>query len=335
MLMARLSSVSTICLALIGPGLAAGVTAQQRAAPSGPADDVVVVGHRPPRCRPHQGDPQDAVDLSAATDGHPQTIRVNAATGKLALVPDDYPETGPLIWQRAAQRMDQYVFRTPSGGDTVCIGARGSHVPGEAQLRRAFAAQRYWGKYMLLSALVAARDAGRIDMWIAAGARNPRPVDSKDIGRDVVAGGFKPVPITGNYTWRQVNFLIGPIPCLAAQISYGVQLQGGGDVWVSKPAFVEVPEDRLSPSMKRRPHGAAMLESDPVCRYFREGRPLWERHGNEYRIAGRDAVVPSNLLFDRHDDPFGNDPAGADGTSRGEYTYLSRERITAPGLIEF
>jgi len=285
-------------------------------------DEIVIVGRRPPRCHPRPGDPQDAVDLRAAASGRRQTIRIDPATGQYALVEDDYPETGPEVWQRAAQHMDQFVFRTPANGDPICIGVRTRSMVGEAQLRRAFAARPYWGKYMLLSVYLATRDAGPVAMWIAAGAKDPRPRGEGDITRDIVAGGPKPVPIGANESWRQVNLLVGPIPCMAAQISYGVQIQGRGSVWLAKPHFVEVPEDKLSPSMKARLHGAAMLRSDPICAHYLKRERLYVRRDVDMVGLPSDAdLYPGLVLYRR--------------TDGDRFELIPYRDGFAPGVVEF
>jgi len=270
------------------------------------SDDIVVVGVAP-RCRERSGDPQDVVDVSSALiDGRrQQTVRQNPANGRYALTPDDFPISGPLVWQRAGTRIQDFVFRTPSDAKPICIGARRQFVSGVGQLRRAFDAKPFWGKYMILTAAVSARRAGRVDMWIAAGANDPRPRGDRDIGRDIVAGGFKHVPITGDYQWRQVNFLIGPIPCMAAAISYGVQLQGGGDVWVANPHFVEVPEEKLSPSMRKARHGEEMLRHDPICQHQLQGMQLWTMRGSiPIEIKSDAPLYPGLLLLNKIDGGF-------------------------------
>lgn len=308
------------CVALVGVAVAAQRTSDAAQNPSEPANgepEIVVHGY-PPRCHPRPGDPQDAVEMSAAASGHRQVIRIEPANERYALVPDDYPSTGPEEWQRAAIRMDHFVFRVPTNGDPICIGTRTPYASGEAQLRRAFAAKPYWGKYMVLSAFVATRNAVRVDMWIAAGAKDPRPRLESEIGRDIVAGGFKRVPIIGNYSWQQVNFLLGPIPCMASQISYGVELQGGGNVWLAKPSFVEVPEDKLSPSMKLLPHGEAMLRSDPICGHYLRKERLYVRSGGTFAALPTDAdLYPQRVLY---------------RWKGGQYQLIDYPK---PGLIEF
>jgi hypothetical protein len=175
---------------------------------------------------------------------------------------------------------------------------------------------------MILTADVAAREAGGVDMWIAAGAEDPRPIDDANLGRDIVAGGFKPVPISGDFAWKRVRFLIGPISCMAAQISYGIQLQDGGDAWLARPRFVEVPEQRLSPSMRRVLHGAAMLRSDPICRYRLQNAPLYIFQGKRAVLLPPGSPVYPGMRISAPQ---------PDGSLRG-VNYRAR---FAPGIIKF
>jgi hypothetical protein len=285
-------------------------------------DDIVVVGV-PPRCRPRSGDPQDLVDVSSSTIAGrgQQTIQRDPASGGYALVADNFPITGPFIWQRAGTRIRDYTFRVTSDGEPICIGAHHRFVRGLGQLRRAFDAKPFWGKYLLLTASVSARRAGRVDMWIAAGATDPRPRSDKDIGRDIVAGGFKHVPITGDYQWRQVNFLIGPIPCMATAISYGVQLQGGGDVWLANPHIIEVPEHKLSPSMRKDRHGDKMLRDDPICRHQLGKERLWTMRGSLPVQVGDDTPLHPGLALLTKDE--------------NGYEPVRYDRAFPLGLIEF
>ncbi len=295
-----------LALLLATPLLAAPSPQSSPAAKTGEApaaeDDIVVTGSVP-RCRPRPDDPQDAADLSVGIGGrNQQLVWHDPRTDRYALVPDHFPTADPARWQRAGVRLRDFVFRVPDDGEKVCIGARSRFGGGKAQLRRAFAARPHWGKYMILTADVAARKAGRVDMWIVAGAEDPRPITDRTLGRDIVAGGFSHVPISGNFAWKRVRFLIGPLPCMAAQISYGIQLQDGGDAWLARPRFVEVPEDSLSPSMRRLPHGAAMLRDDPICRYRLAGAPLYAlRAGSYAKLKAGDPLYPGMVLAaDQH-----------------------------------
>lgn len=298
MVFKRLLSAALMLAGGACPSAAQNATDEVVPAASRASDDIVVVGVAP-RCRERSGDPQDAVDVSSALiDGRlQQTIRQDPASGRYALTPDDFSISSPLVWQRAGTHIRNFIFRTPIDAEPICIGARKQFVSGIGQLRRAFDAKPFWGKYMILTAAVSARRAGRVDMWIAAGANDPRPRGDRDTGRDIVAGGFKHVPITGDYRWRQVNFLIGPIPCMAASISYGVQLQGGGDVWVANPHFVEVPEEKLSTSMRKVRHGGEMLRQDPICRHQLQGMELWTVRGSIPTKVKSDAPLYPGLLL--------------------------------------
>lgn len=265
--------------------------------------DVVVVGV-PPRCRPLPGDPQDAVDLHGAAAKDAQTIRIDPTTGRYVLVADDFPTTGPDVWQRAGTRLGNFVFRARPTSRTACIGMKNGAWSGVAQLRRQFAARPVWGSYVMLSTRIATRKAGRVDVWIAAGANHDWRGQAPDHRQTMMGGGFKSVPLTGDYRWREANFLIGPVPCSAAAISYGVQLQGGGDVWLSDPHFVVVPETSLSPTMRGVPHGAAMLAGNPICRHFLNGEQLWRRSNSVIIPAGDNDILANAALYTREGETF-------------------------------
>ncbi|MET3710153.1 hypothetical protein ABIC65_000833 [Sphingomonas trueperi] len=308
---------------LLGASTLQSSQTRQTMAPPDIADDEIVVTGTVPRCWPRTDDPQDAVDRDAGTGPRGrQLIWRDVTKQRYALVPDHFPTADPMLWQRAGVRLKDFVFRVPEDGEKVCIGARNRFGGGVAQLRRGFDASPYWGRYMILTANVAARKAGRVDMWIAAGAEDPRPIDHANLGRDIVAGGFKQVPISGDFAWKRVRFLIGPIPCMAAQISYGIQLQDGGDAWMARPRFVEVPEERLSPSMRRVLHGAAMLWADPICRYQLQNAPLYTFEGKRPVL-----LAPGSPVYPR----MRISAPQPNGALRG-VDYRAR---FAPGIIEF
>lgn len=305
-----------------GPGILALASlghAQGTDVAMGSEPDVVVVGI-PPRCRSLAGDPQDAVDLHGASANAAQTIRIEKANGRYVLVEDDFPTTGPEIWQRAGKRLDNFIFRARPTSRTACIGMNKGATSGVAQLRRQFAARPTWGSYVMLSTRIATRKAGRVDVWIAAGANHDWQGQAPDHRLTVMGGGFKQVPLTGDYRWQEANFLIGPIPCSAAAISYGIQLQGGGDVWLSDPHFIIVPERSLSPSMRQISHGQAMLASNPICRHFLKGVPLWRRSDRGYSPASDNDILAHAVLYTREGETF---------------RIVTDAELRSPGVTEF
>jgi hypothetical protein len=302
------------------------------------ADDIIVEGVPeivvkgiPPRCKPREGDPQDAVDLRpAAAKSQQQIVRRDPATGRYVLAPDDYPTGTRTEWQRDGTRLDNFVFRVPVDDGALCIGAVKRNESSFAQLRRAFPARPLWGRYVVFSAEIATRNAERVDMWIAAGVNG---LKSERLEESVVAGGPKRVPLRGNYRWQRVNLLMGPVPCLADQVSYGVTLRTGGDVWMRRPVFVEVPEAQLSPSMRKRPHGSAMLRSDPVCRHRAGDDVLWKlpRHPGGGAGPGPnmgfipmkpgEQLTPRSMVFTKR--------------STQQFDSVDLRKSFAPGITEF
>lgn len=263
-----------------------------------PLTELVIRGY-PPHCRRVSTDLQDAVDLNVASDQQ-QVVRIDPATGRFALFPDDYPETGPADWQRVGTHIDQFVFRVPSDSTPICIGSRIGSPTGFAQLRRAFAARPYWGKVIRFTGFVATRSVRDVRFWLAAGSgrfRGGRPVR---LGSNIVAGGPTPPAIFGNSGWTPLSFTIGPIPCMATQISYGVTLNGPGDVWLHQVALEEVPDGQLSPAVRRRTRGRAYLEEDPICRHFLTGERLSiksEDRNGVTPLADDNDIAPGAVIF--------------------------------------
>ena len=219
--------------------------------------------------------------MSAATAApqRRQVIRVDPATGKLGVFPDDYPSTGPDVWQRSGTWMDDYVFRVPADGTPLCIGSRKTPSPGVVQLRRAFEARAYWGKVMRFSAYVATRHVGSVSFWIATGTGKYEVGRKVKLGSNILkAAHFPSVPLQGNHTWIPISYTFGPFPCGGAQISYGVTLEGGGDVWLYQPKLEEVRDSEI-PSYPR--HGRAYLTTDPVCRHFIYGTEVVVGHAGK------------------------------------------------------
>jgi hypothetical protein len=231
------------------------------------AGEVVVHGY-PPHCHPRPGDPQDEVDLRAAVASpqQQQVVRIDPATGKLGLFPDDYPSSSSDMWQRDCKRLNDYVFRVPSDDTPLCIGSRNPNSPGLAQLRRAFDARAYWGKVMRFTAFVATRHVAGVSFWIATGAGQYEVGHKVKLGSNILLSGhFPSAPLRGNHEWMPITYTIGPFPCGGSQISYGVTLDGGGDVWLYQPKFEEIPDNALPRHLL---HGKAYLDSDRICRHF-------------------------------------------------------------------
>ena len=74
------------------------------------ANEIVVIGKRPPRCRPLASDPQDAVDLSSPPQARSVAIQRDPATGDFELVQDTFPMLGPDTWQRAGAGLDEFAY---------------------------------------------------------------------------------------------------------------------------------------------------------------------------------------------------------------------------------
>jgi len=260
----RTAKCLAVALTVVLPGSESSA-AQPAAAPAPVDAGEVVIRAFPPHCRPAIGDPQDEVDLSPAAAGSAQqVVRLDPASGKYILTADDYPTTAPGIWQRDGVRLQEFVFRVPTDGNPLCIGTRGSRSLGLAQLRQAIDAKPYRRKILRFTAWVATRQANAVRFWLVAGT-NERPKF-----RNIVASsGNWNEPVTGSKSWFPVSLTIGPLPCNADQVSFGMTLDGRGDAWMYRPRLEQVDKHGLTAEERKQSEKAAaairMLDSGGTC----------------------------------------------------------------------
>lgn len=233
----------------------------QAAAPPAPAveaptPDVVVIAHVP-HCLARSGDPADAIDVTPRPgEPLPQIIRPDWKTGKLGVFLDDFPPVGPTFWQRNGSRLDDFRFRVPENEDgPYCIGSKQGYPGTYASVRRGFDAKPYLGKVVRFTAYVATWRAGNVIFWLAGGAGKYREGYRAPLGVGIMSGGNSEAkPIKGTHSWMPISYTIGPVDCSVTQISYGVVLDGGGDVWFYKPKFEVVPEAELPRDVRHKEH---------------------------------------------------------------------------------
>jgi len=218
-----------LAVSLLAPHICSAQAANPARETADPTE--VVIKAYPPHCHPVPGDPQDGVDLSmVGGSAEQQVVQIDPISGKYVLTRDDYPTTAPGVWQRDGTRLHEFVFRVPKDGNPLCIGTRGSHSLGLAQLRQAIDARPYRRKVLRFTAWIATRKVDAVRLWLAAGT-NERP---KFFNIVASSGNWKE-PVVGSKGWFPVGLTIGPLPCNADQISFGVTLDGGGDVWMYQP----------------------------------------------------------------------------------------------------
>jgi len=217
-------------------------SAQGTSAPT--PDEIVIVAH-PPRCTPQTDDPIDLIDTTPKPgDAGQRVIRPDWRSGKMGVYMDDYPVTGPTFWQRVGERLDQYRFRVPENDAPMCIGSKRGYPGGFAQLRRALDAEPLRGHMLRFTAFVATWKAAGVTFWLAAGRGKYVEGRKEVLGRNIVMGdNTDKQPISGTTRgWVPVSFTIGPVPCYATQVSYGLTLISGGDLWIYKASLDIDPE---------------------------------------------------------------------------------------------
>lgn len=204
-----------------GPGDAA---ADQPIIVTGTRD--IVVNGRARHCRRLPNDPVDRVDATPPAARRRQSEIVPVGNGKYVFQPVEEKVTGPLFWARTGTGIDQYVFRAPTDGSALCIGARWPDPEGWGQLRRLVDAAPYYGKRVRFTAWAATGDARLVRFWLAAG---------KGLKKLTNGGNADNQPWGGNHGWTPILLEMGPVSAEADHISYGFLLWGHGDVWLYHP----------------------------------------------------------------------------------------------------
>jgi hypothetical protein len=187
----------------------------------------IVINGRARRCRPLPNDPLDKVDVRPRLGERPyQGAIVPLGDGKYAFGPSREIVTGPDFWQRTGTGIDQYVFRSPTDGSPMCIGANFPDPHTWGQLVRIVDAAPYHGKRVRFTLWVATGGAQLVRFWLAAGER------MKVLHN---GGNTDNHPWGGDHGWTPVMLEIGPVAERADHISYGFLLYGGGSVWAYRP----------------------------------------------------------------------------------------------------
>lgn len=195
----------------------------------------IVVNGRARHCYKLRNDPVNSVDATPPDGVRRQSEIVPFGNGKFVFQPEEEePVTGPVFWARTGTGIDQYIFRTPTSGAPLCIGAKWSDPEGWGQLRRIVDAAPYQGHRVRFTAWATTGDARSVRFWLAAG---------KGMHLLTNGGNTNNQPWGGNHGWTPILLEIGPVSAEADHISYGFLLWGHGDVWVYHPKLEIVTDE--------------------------------------------------------------------------------------------
>ena len=112
---------------------------------------------------------------------------------------------------------------------------------------------------MRFTAFVATWRAAEVVFWLAGGATKYREGLRVPLGTGILVGdNSRGQPIRGTKNWTPISFTAGPVPCGVTQLSYGIILNGGGDVWLYKPRLEVVAGEELPRDIRRR-QGSARI----------------------------------------------------------------------------
>jgi hypothetical protein len=113
-----------------------------------------------------------------------------------------------------------------AGGASAVLTARSGQADGFGTLMQQIKADKYRGRHVRLTARIKTRDVdGRATLWMRVdGPGNVEVLDNMTA---------PPRYLRGDNDWMQ-NSLVLDVPDGAIAISYGVSLQGNGDVWLDE-----------------------------------------------------------------------------------------------------
>jgi hypothetical protein len=196
--------------------------------------EPIVINGRSTRCRPLRGDPLGTFEAPGDPVRKQSVVQRSDRDGRYVQTADDEPVTGAGFWQLAGTGIDQYVYRRPTKGSLLCIGARQPGPEGYGQLRTIVDATPYRGKRVRFTGWVSSRHARLVRFWLAAGQGTRKLTNGGNTNNQAWGG---------SHGWTPVMLEIGPISEEANQISYGFLLHGSGDVWMYKPQLEVVTEN--------------------------------------------------------------------------------------------
>lgn len=235
------ATASWLALLIPAVALAQDMTSQSDVVVTGQRD--VIVNGRTRACRPLPDDPADRVSMTQSMGGlGKQSEIVRLANGRYIFhEADEDSITGPDFWARTGTGFDQYVYRVPTDGRPMCIGASAPDLHTWAQLRRVVDAKPYWGKRIRFTLWVATGDARLVRFWLVSASRSPL--------RGYRGDNTNFHPWGGSHGWTPVMLEIGPVSPHDDHISYGFLLLGHGSVWAYQPRL-EVVDDEPGASRK-------------------------------------------------------------------------------------
>lgn len=228
-------------IAFLAATLLATSASGQDARPAAPAQadpdsnsEIVVTGF-PPHCQPRPGDAQDEPTAAAPMDSRWRGMQADKKNGGYKAVERYYRRSGALtdqgVWRRAGDALPDFIFRVPSDGSPLCIGARVRSPRGSVQLQQLLHPGPYRCKYVRFTAFVATRRADAW-LWLNNGGGGPMMTE-----------------IEGDHVWMPVLLQQGLVGVYNSNVSFGVVLRKG-DVWFYKPQLEIVPDAELPKSAR-------------------------------------------------------------------------------------
>jgi hypothetical protein len=157
----------------------------------------------------------------------------------LVSVPQTHNRDIPNGWLLGGSNPQDYAVGVDlgeqvSGYASAYLKATSSNPVGFVTLMQNFKANNYRGQRIKLSAYIKTRYVGGwAGMWMRVNDTNGKPLSFDDM-RDR--------PLMGSSEWTEIDIVLD-VPPISDEISFGILLQGRGQIWIDNVKFTIVNND--------------------------------------------------------------------------------------------
>lgn len=223
-------AAALLAIASLGMGAAPRQAADNAPQEQVSTDEIVVNGYAP-HCHPRPGEPMDQfMQTGPISTADYFSVRPDDAGGFRYVSERRHPDlwyTSPDYWQRAGMAIPDFVFRVPTDGTPLCIGARTKSPRGWVQLRKILRPTEFRCKFPRFTAFVATRRSDAM-IWLNDGKRQ-------------ATSGW----LRGDHGWTPVKIEDGIVDIGQGMVGLGIIIEDG-DVWVDQPKLETIPDNELT-----------------------------------------------------------------------------------------
>ena len=157
----------------------------------------------------------------------------------LVSVPQTHNRDIPSGWLLGGSNPQDYAVGVDlgeqvSGYASAYLKATSSNPVGFVTLMQNFKANNYRGQRIKLSAYVKTRYIGGwAGMWMRVNDTNGKPLSFDDMRNR---------PLIGSSEWNEIDIVLD-VPPISDEVSFGILLQGRGQIWIDNVKFTIVNKD--------------------------------------------------------------------------------------------